>query len=103
MKPWIWLALGSALFAGLVGVVGKRGLDVVDPTLGTAIRATIMAAALALVTAALGKAGGIATVPRSALGWIALSGACGAASWLCYFWALRYGPAGPVAALDRLS
>jgi transporter family protein len=83
--------------------VGKRGLDAVDPTLGTAIRAVIMAVALVAAALALGKARGLNAVPPVALLWIALSGLCGAASWLCYFWALRFGPAGPVAALDRLS
>lgn len=104
---WLWLALLSAVFAALVGVVGKRGLDQVDPTLGTAIRAVVMALGLAVFAAALGKTTGLRSVPRDALGWIALSGACGAASWLCYFWALRLAPAdraaGAVAALDRLS
>jgi transporter family protein len=106
MKPspsWILLGLLSAVFAGLVGVVGKRGLDQVDPTLGTAVRGVIMAVALAFAAVALGKTRGLAAIPHGALGWIALSALCGAASWLAYFWALRLGPAGPVAALDRLS
>ncbi len=103
MEPWIVFGLLSAVFAGLVGVVGKRGLDVVDPTLGTAVRAVVMALFLVVAALALGKARGVAAIPQGALGWIALSGLCGAASWLCYFWALRWGPAGPVAALDRLS
>jgi transporter family protein len=34
---------------------------------------------------------------------VALSGLAGACSWWAYFGALRLGPAGPVAALDRLS
>jgi transporter family protein len=103
MKSWIALGILSAVFAGLVGVVGKRGLDQVDPTLGTAVRSVIMAVALVLAAFGLGKLQGVASIPRGALLWIALSGACGAASWLAYFWALRFGPAGPVAALDRLS
>jgi transporter family protein len=40
---------------------------------------------------------------RADVGWIALSGAAGAASWLCYFAALRTGPVMGTAALDRLS
>jgi transporter family protein len=97
------LALLSALFAALVGVVGKRGLEGIDPTLATAIRAVIMAGFLVGAAASLGKLGGLREVSKPALGWIALSGFCGAASWLCYFWALREGPAGQVAVLDRLS
>ncbi len=100
---WIGLALLSAVFAALVGVVGKRGLEGVDPTLGTAIRAAIMGVFLVAMAGVLGKWSGLRTVGRPALGWIALSGVCGALSWLCYFAALRLGKAGPVAALDRLS
>lgn len=103
MQPWMWLGLGSAVFAALVGVVGKKGLDVVDPTLGTAIRAVIMAVALVVTALALGKGAQVKSVPVSALGWIAASGLAGAASWLCYFWAVRLGEAGRVAALDRTS
>ena len=36
-------------------------------------------------------------------GTIILTGLAGAASWVCYFFALRDGPAGPVQAIDRLS
>jgi transporter family protein len=103
MKPWIWLGLLSAVFAALVGVVGKRGLEAVDPTLSTAVRAVVMAVLLVLLAAALGKTSGLSAIPRSALLWIVLSGACGAASWICYYWALRFGEAGGVAAVDRLS
>jgi bacterial/archaeal transporter family protein len=45
----------------------------------------------------------VRAVPKDALGWIALSGLCGALSWLAYFAALKVGPAGGVAAVDRLS
>jgi transporter family protein len=103
MPTWIILALLSAMFAALVGILGKRGLEEVDPTLATAIRAFVMAVAMVAVAAGLGKIGGVGKVHENALGWIALSGAAGAASWLCYFAALRLGPAGGVAALDRLS
>jgi transporter family protein len=78
-------------------------MEGVDPTLGTGIRAVVMAAFVVALAAALGKGTGLATVPRDALGWIALSGVCGALSWLAYFAALRVGPAGGVAAVDRLS
>lgn len=105
MRDYAWVGLGllSALFAALVGVVGKRGMDSVDPTLGTAIRSLVMAAVVVGLAVALGKVSGVRTVPKDALGWIALSGLCGALSWLAYFAALRTGPAGGVAAVDRLS
>ena len=103
MPTWIFLAVLSAVFAALVGILGKKGLEDVDTTLATAIRAVVMAIAMVIVAAAMGKVTGVGKVPGNALGLIALSGAAGAASWLCYFAALRIGPAGGVAALDRLS
>lgn len=64
---------------------------------------------LALVAVALGN-GSLAALVRGeaaldARAWrfVLLAGACGAASWLAYFAALRLAAAGPVAALDRLS
>lgn len=103
MTTWILLSLLSAVFAGLIGVVGKRGLESVDPTLGTAIRGVLMAVVLVGAALVLGKGRGLREVPRDALLWIAASGLCGAASWLCYFGALKAGPAAGVAAIDRTS
>jgi transporter family protein len=42
-------------------------------------------------------------VDNRALAFIIFSGIAGALSWLFYFFALKYGPATGVAALDRLS
>ncbi len=100
---WVPLALLSAVFAALIPVVAKRGIENVDPTLATAVRAVIMAGMLVIATVALRKHVGVMAISRDALGWIALSGACGAASWFCYFLALRVGDASGVIALDRLS
>ena len=103
IQAWMVLGLLSALFAAFVGIAGKRGMEAVDPTLATAIRGVIMATALCGLTLALGKQSGLAGVSRAGLAWTAVSALCGAASWLCYFAALRDGPAGGVIALDRLS
>ena len=42
-------------------------------------------------------------IDSKSLTFITLSGIAGALSWLCYFYALKKGPASGVAALDRLS
>jgi transporter family protein len=62
-----------------------------------------MAAFLVTAAIALGKTGSLGGISRRSFVFIVLSGAAGAASWLCYFIALREGPATGVAALDRLS
>ena len=103
MTPWIVYALLASLFAALVAVLGKVGVRNVDPTLATAVRATVMMAFLVVVAVVTGKAGGLGEIDRRSLVFILLSGLAGAASWLFYFVALRDGPAAGVAALDRTS
>jgi transporter family protein len=100
---WPVLGLASAVFAALVTVFGKIGLDRIDPTLSSAVRALFMFATLALVAAFTGKLSGLGALSGKPLVYIVLAGIAGGLSWLCYFWALRLGKAGPVASLDRLS
>lgn len=100
---WIFMALLSAGFASLVAIFGKIGLQDIDSTLATTVRAIIMAAFLALVSVSLGKTKFLSAIDSKTLFFIALSGIAGALSWLCYFFALKLGPASGVAALDRLS
>lgn len=91
------------MFAGLVAIFGKIGISGIDSTLATTVRAIIMAIFLAIVAGALGKFSDLATITGKPLAFIILSGVAGALSWLCYFVALRYGPASGVAAIDRTS
>lgn len=102
---WIFYALGSAGFASLVGIFGKFGLKNVDSTFATTIRAVIMATFLILVSLSLGKFKGFSFSTLESKAWlfIALSGIAGALSWLCYFYAIKYGPVIQVIAIDKLS
>lgn len=103
MQTWIIYALLSAVFAALVAIFGKIGLQGVDSTLATTVRSIVMAMFLVFVSASLGKWGGLFEIESRTLTFIALSGVAGALSWLFYFFALKNGPASGVAALDRLS
>lgn len=100
---WVLLALAAAAFAALVAIFGKVGLQDVDTTLATTVRAVIMAGFLIVVAFALGKLDFSAMPQGKALLFIVLSGIAGALSWLAMFAALKVGPAPGVAALDRLS
>lgn len=100
---WIIYALGSAVFAALVAIFGKIGISKVDSTLATTIRAVIMAVFLVLTALVLNKAKLLSTIDNKALAYITLSGIAGALSWLCYFFALKNGPAAGVSAIDRTS
>lgn len=100
---WLAYALLSALFAGLVGILGKLGVQGVDSSLATALRALVMAAVMGAIVGALGTWRQVGSVPKGALLFIALSGLAGALSWVFYFKALQIGQAAQVAPIDRLS
>ncbi len=100
---WVGAALLSAIFAAAVAIFGKIGLRDLDTTLSTTIRSVIMAGFLIIVSLALGKAQGLASLGARSLSFIVLSGIAGALSWLFYFTALKTGPVSGVVALDRLS
>jgi len=100
---WLGYALLSALFAGLIAVLAKVGMREIDSTLATAARSVIMAVALVALVGVRGDFGKLGTIGWRAWVFIALAGACGAASWLCYFRALQLGDAVRVAPIDRLS
>lgn len=100
---WITLSLISAGFAALVSIFAKVGLQGIDTTVATTIRAIIMAGFLVIVALSLGKLS-LGSLPQGKeLLFIILSGIAGALSWLAMFAALKVGPAPGVAALDRLS
>tara|TARA_R110001583_G_scaffold27488_3_gene98231 strand:+ start:2006 stop:2479 length:474 start_codon:yes stop_codon:yes gene_type:complete len=103
---WILYALLAAFTAALVAIFAKLGLQNVDPTLATTLRALIMAMFLLMVSLLLGKFNGFAiSTSLSAKEWalLSLAGIAGALSWLFYFFALKQGSASAVVAIDRLS
>jgi bacterial/archaeal transporter family protein len=100
---WLVFSLLSALFAGLVAIFGKIGVREVESTVATAARAVIMAVALLLLLTGQGKLSAWRGIGGRAWLFIALAGAAGAASWLCYFRALQLCDAARVAPVDRLS
>jgi transporter family protein len=102
---WVFYAFLSAFFAALVVIFGKLGLKSIDSTLATTIRALIMASFLFFVSLGLGKFHNFSAGTLSNRDWvlIVLSGVAGAISWIFYFLALKYGFAGKVVAIDRLS
>lgn len=102
---WLVFAILSAIFAALVAIFGKIGLSNLDTNTATAIRAVVMTIFLAVVIIMQGKLNQIQNIlsNHKAMLFIVLSGVAGAISWLCYFYALKNGKAGPVASIDKLS
>jgi transporter family protein len=102
---WLIFAILSAVFAALVTIFGKIGLESVDANAATMIRAGIMFSTLILIIIFTGKINDASTIfsNSNAMSWIFLSGVAGALSWLFYFLALKIGKVSQVAPIDRLS
>ncbi|MCM3584338.1 EamA family transporter [Mesobacillus maritimus] len=102
---WLIFAILSAVFAALVSIFGKIGLQEVDSNTATLIRAVIMAIFLFGVVLFQGNLGKIPEVmeDRKALLFIVLSGVAGASSWVFYFLALKMGEVSKIAPVDKLS
>jgi transporter family protein len=103
IPAWLTYAFLSAIFASLVAVLGKKGVEHLDSNLATAVRSAIMTGFLLAFVTARGLWGGVGSIGRTALMWIAISGIAGALSWLCQFRALQVGEATKVAPIDKLS
>ena len=99
---WIPWALGSAGFAGLTAILAKVGVKDVDSDFATAIRTTVIFAFTWLFALGRGVVQPSAITGRTGL-FLVLSGLATAASWLCYFHALKLGDASKVAPVDKLS
>jgi transporter family protein len=103
LSSWqVWAVL-SAIFAALTAIFAKIGVEDINSDLATLIRTVVVLISLALIlyfTGQLNKPGPIST--RSWV-FLVLSGLGTGASWLCYFRALKLGPATLVAPIDKLS
>lgn len=101
MERWMAYAIVSMVFAGATAVVAKLGLSGISAELGLAVRTSIIFL-IVMATA-------IVLVPRTQLqlltaanvGWLALSGALAAVSWIFYFKAVQLGQVSTVALIDK--
>jgi transporter family protein len=102
-SAWFYWALLSAAFAALTAVFAKLGLAGVDSDLATLIRTFVIVLVLGAIVIAGDKWVNPFRLRGSTLGWLAVSGLATGASWVCYFRALKLGPASKVAPIDKLS
>ena len=103
LSSWqVWAVL-SAVFAALTAIFAKVGVEGINSDLATLIRTAIVLVTLALILLVSGQLSH--TGPISAKTWLFLflSALGTGASWLCYFRALKLGPATLVAPIDKLS
>jgi transporter family protein len=102
-SDWRVYALASALFAALTAVCGKLAVSDMNSDLATFLRTLVVLLLLAAVLWARQEWRRPDDLSLKALLFIALSGAATGLSWLCYYRALKLGPASRVAPIDKLS
>jgi transporter family protein len=100
---WQFWAAGSALFAALTAIFGKIGVADIDSNLATFLRTIFIVVMLTAIVAFTGAWQPLNTIPRRTWLFLLLSGLATGASWLCYYHALKLGPASGVAPIDKMS
>jgi transporter family protein len=100
---WLTWALLSAAFAALTAIFAKVGVEAINPDLATFIRTAVVLASFAVLLFATGQFRAPGEVSARTWIFLVLSGLATGASWLCYFRALKLGPATLVAPIDKLS
>jgi transporter family protein len=98
----VWAVL-SAIFAALTAIFAKVGVEGINSDLATLIRTVVVLISLSLILFATGQFSQPGPISTKSWVFLLLSGLGTGASWLCYFRALKLGPATLVAPIDKLS
>jgi bacterial/archaeal transporter family protein len=102
-NSWQLWAFLSAVFAALTAIFAKVGVEGINSDLATLIRTVIVLITLSLILFATGQFSHPGPISTKSWLFLLLSGLGTGASWLCYFRALKLGPATLVAPIDKLS
>ena len=100
---WIFMAVLSALFAGLTAILAKCGIKKTDSDLATALRTAVVLVFSWIMVFIVGSASQIGEIQIRPLVFLVLSGICTGASWICYFKALSIGDVNKVVPVDKSS
>jgi transporter family protein len=103
LSAWQSWAFLSACFAALTAIFAKVGVENINPDLATFIRTVVVLLAFSMLLLATGQFAMPSAISSRTWLFLVLSGLATGASWLCYFRALKLGPATLVAPIDKLS
>jgi transporter family protein len=102
-SEWQFWALASACFAAMTAIFGKIGVEGIDSNFATLIRTVVILGAIIAIVTATGAWQPLSGISRRTYIFLILSGLATGASWVCYYRALKLGPASGVAPIDKLS
>jgi transporter family protein len=103
IESWQLWALLSAVFAALTAIFAKIGVENIGSDLATFIRTVVVLISFLVLLLATGQFATSGPISPRTWTFRILSGLGTGASWLCYFRALKLGPASMVAPIDKLS
>jgi transporter family protein len=103
IESWQLWALLSAVFAALTAIFAKIGVENIGSDLATFIRTVVVLLSFLVLLLATGQFASSGPISPRTWTFLILSGLGTGASWLCYFRALKLGPASMVAPIDKLS
>lgn len=102
-KTWILYAILTAIFTSLSAILGKIGINNIDPNIGNLIRTFIVFIIIWIVVIFGKKYNEIKKVNKKDWIFIILSGVSTGLSWLMFFQALKVGEASMVFPIEKLS
>lgn len=100
---WLFMAVLSALFAGLTSILAKCGIRKTDSDVATALRTIVVLVFSFVMVLIVGSAGSITDIAPRSLLFLILSGLATGASWICYYYAIGHGIVSVVVPIDKMS
>lgn len=100
---WLFMAVLSALFAGVTSILAKCGIRKTDSDVATALRTVVVLIFAWIMVFVVGSGETIKAISAKSLLFLILSGAATGLSWICYFKALSIGDINKVVPIDKSS
>lgn len=100
---WLFMAVLSAVFAGVTSILAKCGIKKTDSDVATALRTVVVLAFSWLMVAVTRTYTPLSQLETRSLVFLILSGLATGASWICYFKALSLGNVNQVVPVDKSS
>ena len=96
-------AVMAAIFASMVAILAKIGIEGIDSNLATAIRTVVVLIFTWLIVFFTVPLESVKTLTARNWTFLVLSGIATGLSWLCYFRAVQLGDVSRVAPIDKMS